>query len=185
MRDKPTRDQFRKALVRVARAEIGKRESPAGSNRVKYGVWYGLNGTPWCAMFVSWVYAQAAQQVGCENPLAGLQSPKGFARCTSTYNAAKRMRIIVDPHEPLMPGDVLIWAKSRSRLLSELTRADGHTGIVTFVHGDGMFDVVEGNTDGTFSRTGGIVQEHTHRVDDGRHGHLLAVYRPTRRIWEP
>jgi hypothetical protein len=37
--------------------QIGVSESPAGSNQVKYSDWYGMVG-PWCAMFVTWCYAQ-------------------------------------------------------------------------------------------------------------------------------
>ncbi len=30
-----------------------------GNNMTPYGKWYGLNGEPWCAMFVSWSAYQA------------------------------------------------------------------------------------------------------------------------------
>lgn len=45
--------------LEIARAEIGYTESPANSNRTKYGVWFGLNGQPWCAIFICWVMSQA------------------------------------------------------------------------------------------------------------------------------
>ena len=35
-----------KDIVDVAVGEIGYREQ--GSNRTKYGAWYGMNGAPWC-----------------------------------------------------------------------------------------------------------------------------------------
>ena len=31
-------------VLRIAAAEIGTKESPAGSNNVKYSAWYGLTG---------------------------------------------------------------------------------------------------------------------------------------------
>lgn len=40
--------------------QVGVTESPAGSNRQKYGAWYGANGVPWCAIFQSF----CAHQVG-------------------------------------------------------------------------------------------------------------------------
>ncbi len=46
-----------KDIVDVAVGEIGYREQ--GSNRTKYGAWYGMNGAPWCHMFVSWCANQA------------------------------------------------------------------------------------------------------------------------------
>jgi hypothetical protein len=32
----------------------GVKESPFGSNRQMFGQWYGMNGVPWCAIFVSY-----------------------------------------------------------------------------------------------------------------------------------
>lgn len=37
---------------------IHTKESPSGSNRVKFSLWYGIVG-PWCAMFVSWCGVEA------------------------------------------------------------------------------------------------------------------------------
>ena len=44
------------AQARLAKAvaELGVRESPANTNKQKYGEWYGANGQPWCAMFCTW-----------------------------------------------------------------------------------------------------------------------------------
>ena len=37
---------------------IGTKESPAGSNIVRFSKWYGITG-PWCAMFATWCYHAA------------------------------------------------------------------------------------------------------------------------------
>lgn len=50
-----------------ARSQSGVFESPENSNRQKYGVWYGWNGVPWCAIYISWVFYQA----GALNLLGG------------------------------------------------------------------------------------------------------------------
>lgn len=55
---KPPLTQRERAL-NLALTQIGTKESPAGSNRQKYGVWYGLNGEPWCAIFVSYCFANS------------------------------------------------------------------------------------------------------------------------------
>lgn len=179
LKDPAVRAEFRLAVAAIARGEVGEHEDPPLSNRTKYGRWFGMQ-AQWCGMFVSWVYATAAVRVGCENPLAGIQTPKGFARVTTTYPRARRWKIVLGGNEPPMLGDVVIWSKGR---LGALVGANGHTGIVTDVHGAGAsFDVTEGNTDGAFSRTGGNVMTHRHARTDGRHGHLLAIYRPTRRF---
>lgn len=52
-------------FVQTARAEIGYTETPV--NRTKYGKWYGLDGEPWCDMFVSWV----AHKAGCLEDIGG------------------------------------------------------------------------------------------------------------------
>lgn len=40
--------------VDYALSQVGYHESPYGSNLQKYGQWYGFNGVPWCAIFVSY-----------------------------------------------------------------------------------------------------------------------------------
>lgn len=45
------------AFYTTALSQLGTREFPSGSNKVKYSVWYGVIG-PWCAMFQSWVCSQ-------------------------------------------------------------------------------------------------------------------------------
>ena len=37
------------------------------NNITKYGEWYGMNGQPWCAMFVSWCAKQAGLLVSSGN----------------------------------------------------------------------------------------------------------------------
>lgn len=55
--DKPLRV---KAYLR-AKAELGIKESPPNTNKVKYTRWYGLTG-PWCAMFCTWAYVLAGSK---------------------------------------------------------------------------------------------------------------------------
>lgn len=43
-------------ILAVAETQEGYTESPAGSNRTKFGEWYGVNGQPWCAIFLSWLF---------------------------------------------------------------------------------------------------------------------------------
>lgn len=55
----PTVNEFITAAVK----EIGTKESPAGSNRVKYSLWYKLIGA-WCDMFISWLgYMTGGQSI--------------------------------------------------------------------------------------------------------------------------
>jgi hypothetical protein len=172
--DRSTREKLRTELGAVARSQLGKHEDPPGSNRTPYGEWYRLDGFPWCAMFVSWVYAQAAGNVGCENPLAGVQSLRGFAHVTSGYEQMRRRGWVLLPGERPMVGDVVCWDADAK------PGGPGHTGLVVRVHADTV-DVIEGNTNGAQSRTGGIVMMHSHDIDGPAHGRLLGYARPTRR----
>jgi hypothetical protein len=70
----------RQKIIDTASSQNGTRESPAGSNKTKYGIWYGLNGEKWCAIFVSWVYDQAS------SPLGFIETSKGYQSCQGGYN---------------------------------------------------------------------------------------------------
>ncbi len=65
-----------KKVLTIAASQLGISESPAGTNRVKYNEWYGVNGIPWCATFVSWVLDKAGL-----TELRGLQNECGSAFC--------------------------------------------------------------------------------------------------------
>lgn len=54
----PTVEQF----LKVAVAELGTVETPPGSNRTPYGAWYGMNGVPWCAIWVDWCWVRSGGQ---------------------------------------------------------------------------------------------------------------------------
>lgn len=48
---------MRNDIIGVALTQVGYREG--SNNYTKYGVWYGLSNSPWCAMFVSWCAKEA------------------------------------------------------------------------------------------------------------------------------
>ena len=128
------------ALLEIARGELGTKESPTGSNRVKYATWYGLPGQPWCVMFVMWVFAQA-----------GVALPTRTASCTLLMNAAKAAGSWVT--SDYRPGDVVIYDWG----------SDGvpdHCGIVSAVLSGGV-RAIEGNTAVGNDSDGGEVMERT------------------------
>lgn len=88
-------------LLDIAKAEIGTCEVP--TNRTKYGKWYGLNGQPWCAIFVSWCYAQA----GLAKSVAA-QNAKGFASCDAGLKWFVKKNKIV-PVGQAKPGDIVFF----------------------------------------------------------------------------
>ena len=107
-------------ILTIARQELGSTESPAGSNRTRYGKWMGLDGQPWCMSFVQWCFAQAGR------PL-----PFRTGSCNALlewYKANHPECIVTTPR----PCDVIIYNF-------------GHTGIVESVP-SGKITAIEGNT---------------------------------------
>jgi hypothetical protein len=58
---KAAQPPMRVKAYRYAKSQIGVKEYPAGSNRVKFSAWYGFTGA-WCAMFLTWCYVQAGSK---------------------------------------------------------------------------------------------------------------------------
>lgn len=129
-----------KELLEIARAELGTKESPAGSNRVKYASWYGLNGHPWCMMFVMWVFAYA-----------GVALPARTASCGAFMRAAQAAGMWVT--SGYRPGDVVIYDFPGGA-------ATDHCGIVETAT-DATVVAIEGNTALGNDSDGGKVMRRT------------------------
>lgn len=114
------------ATLDLARSQLGTVESPPNSNNVKYGVAYGLNRNPWCAMYVTWLLDQTGNRSGYR--FAAVASSLAWAR--KTRRATSEFR----------PGYVACKINSGG------TSGPGHTGIVEAVHSDGSVTCIEGNT---------------------------------------
>ena len=127
-------------IVEVARKEIGYIEQPG--NKTKYGIWFGLNGVAWCAIFVSWCYAKAGR------PLPKIGWSNGFAGCQLGYEYfTKKGKIVTDPQ----PGDIVLYDFNGDG------RRD-HTGIfVRWITESGKFEAIEGNTSLKNQTNGGSV----------------------------
>lgn len=125
------------SVLNLARSKLGTVESPPNSNNQEFGIWYGFNRQPWCAMFVSWVMAHAglADQYRFASVAAALSWARQNGRHTTSFKAG--------------------YVACR---LS--TAVIGHTGIIEAVHSDGTVTTIEGNTssdDAGDQRDGGIV----------------------------
>lgn len=120
-------------VITIAKAEVGVKEAPV--NKTKYGHWYGLDGEPWCAMFVSWCFAQAGTTALIN------QSPKGYAGCESFEAWAKAKGLTV-PVATVQAGDILLFD------FSHAGKAE-HTGIALgYNKNTHLIDTIEGNTAG-------------------------------------
>ncbi len=128
-------------ILDIAKAEIGYFETPANSNKTKYGKWFGLDGVAWCGMFVSWCYAQAGYQ------LEKIGFLKGFAGCqTAVKHFRDTKQITTDPK----PGDIVFFDWNKDG------RFD-HTGLFVSKIDEFTFHSIEGNTSLRNNSNGGNV----------------------------
>ena len=130
-------------VIKVARQAVGYIESKG--NKTKYGEWFGLNGVPWCGIFVSWCYAMGGV------PLPKIGFKRGFAGCQTAaeYFSAKKM-IVKNP----VAGDIVLYD----------WQSDGrydHTGIFLKRNENNTFAAIEGNTSTTNQSNGGSVMVRT------------------------
>lgn len=126
-------------VLTIARAQVGYREYPANSNKTKYGVWYGLDGQPWCMMFVQWCFAQAK---------AAALLPLKTASCGALMRAAQNAGVWVVGN--YRPGDVVIYDFPGGA-------ATDHCGIVDTVAANTIV-AIEGNTGAGNDANGGQVK---------------------------
>ncbi len=137
----------------IFRAEIGVRESPAGSNRTVYGERYGFNGVPWCAIFVSDCLARAG--LGAQYRFAAVASGVADSKRRGTHRTTPQV------------GD----------LCNKLyTATSGHIGIVEAVHADGTITSIEGNTSGTNDANGGMVMRRRRSLSFWNAGYIRIKY---------
>lgn len=148
-------------LIALARGELGYVEEPPGSNNTKYGAAYGLQGQPWCMIFLWWLFREAG--------LSKLfYDGQKTASCGTLLRWAKREGLTV-PVDAVQPADIAI-------LNFHGTQDTEHCGLVEAVLTTGSFSAVEGNTStgaGGSQDNGGIVARKT------RYAHqVVGVIRP-------
>lgn len=130
----PTANQF----IAKAASQIGVTEYPPNSNKVKYAEWYGMNGQPWCDMFVSW----------CADQIGALDIVGKYAYTPSHAQFFKNKGQWLDRSEKPQPGDLVFFSNSE-RIC--------HVGIVETRNGSTSITTIEGNTSAGNNANGGAV----------------------------
>lgn len=113
----------REKIMKIAASQVGYKES--GKDITKYGAWYGMNGNPWCAMFVSWCAAQAGV------PQSVIPKKSYVPDIVSFYISRGRYRTR-GSYTP-KKGDIVFFGES------------DHVGLVEGVSGNNVI-TIEGNT---------------------------------------
>ena len=121
---------YRKRFIELAYEQIGIKEGlkPNGSydNDTKFGRWYGNNGEPWCATFVSWCWYHA----GLSNDLL-----LKYQGCSTGKEWCEEQGIFKYKEEYTpTTGDIVFF----------LSAGAGHTGIVAHCDGEYIY-TIEGN----------------------------------------
>lgn len=153
-------EKGQRALAEAVR-HLGEKEQPPKSNRTPFGEWFGVNGVPWCNIFVSYCFSVGAGVTlaeGFAGKGAGVY-PKGCAYVPTT-EAWLRLAGMWLGRVPPKPGDIAIFNWDG--------REPDHIGIVEEYLGDGKFRAIEGNTSVDDKSNGGEVQRtlrHLTQVD--------------------
>lgn len=90
-------------IVAKAKSQVGTKESPAGSNKVKYNTWYygkEVSGSayPWCAAFITWLFwhveviAKAATSGTAAKPVSANTSKTSTAGKSKTTVASAGLK---------------------------------------------------------------------------------------------
>jgi len=145
-----------KALAQ-ARRFVGVVEQPPGSNRTPFGRWFGADGEPWCAIFLSYCFKVGAGIVLCGGAGGAGVSANGCAYVPTLERWLRETDQWLDGAPA--PGDIAVF------------NWDGgppdHAGIVERLLDEGRFVSIEGNS-------GGAVARREHAVADAGFGRVRA-----------
>ena len=146
-------------VLNVARSQIGFVEGPVNEN--PYGIWYGVPNASYCAMGISWCFAQ----VGLSS-LVAAQTPKGFAYCPAGLAWFQRQGLVVNKYQA-QPGDLVFFSWG--------TGVAEHVEIVEAASADGLTTIGFNTTDKNTKEAangGGCYREHRPYL------YVMAIVRP-------
>jgi CHAP domain len=146
------RGSVREAALARAKSQLGTKESPAESNNQKYGSWYGMNGVPWCAIFVTWCFEFGASDVGKDSP--SFVKGSRYSYCPYVVSDARNGNYGLKTTDDPQPGDVVVYDWGYDTVYD-------HIGIFERWSGGGNFDAIEGNTSYQSNSNGGEVMRRT------------------------
>jgi len=150
---------IRSAALKRASAELGTKESPANSNRTKYGSWYGMDGNPWCAMFTTWAYCYGADDL--KRTSKSMVKGKSYSYVPYIVSDARAKRNGLSVTSSPIAGDLVCYDWGFDGTFD-------HVGLFeAWAPGSGStFTAIEGNTSTSNNSDGGEVMRRTRRVPD-------------------
>jgi hypothetical protein len=153
IRRKPGR--YGELALAEALRHIGKKEKPMNSNRTQFGRWFGVDGVPWCAIFVSYCFQHGADYAVAKRFRGAGVYSKG---CTYVPTVEAWLRVTGQwrGRTTPRPGDIAIFNWDGG--------VPDHIGIVESYLGGGKFSCIEGNTSFGNNSNGGQVMRRTRYV---------------------
>jgi hypothetical protein len=153
-------------LASLARAEqfIGVTEYPYGSNEQQFGAWYGANGEPWCAIFVTYCFETNALR---PSPSFLRGSRWAFVPyfVTAAVNGQYGLSITKNPQ----PGDAVAYDWT----------GGGYDHMGIFKGGDSFeWEAIEGNTSPASNSNGGEVMLRTRKIADAAAVTFIRIAEP-------
>lgn len=133
-------------IIKKAISQIGVKENPINSNKVKYNTeYYGRivsgGAYPWCCAFVWWVF----KECGASKLFYGGKKT-AYCPTVETYYKKQKQWYTTNPKV----GDLVLFDFSGKGIA-------GHIGILEKINADGTYQVIEGNTSTTSNDNGGCV----------------------------
>lgn len=138
----------REKALKLALTQVGVTEHPDDSNLTKYGEWYGFNGVPWCAIFVSWAFSHVGRSMH-------------YAYCPYILADALANRNGLSLTAHPVKGDLVLYDWDRDKV-------PDHVEILHTPPQNGTLVAVGGNTSLTDQSNGGQVMVRTRGVQDVR-----------------
>ena len=147
-------------ILEIARSQLGIKENPPNSNRVKFNTaYYGqeVSGSayPWCCAFVWWVF----QEAGASRLFYG---GKKTASCSTLLGFHKAQAV----RENYLPGDIIFFNFDGKKNTQ-------HVGICEAWDGQ-YITTIDGNTAPTNEANGGAVMRRRRPKK-----YIVGAYRPT------
>ena len=127
-------------ILNLARGELGVKEFPAGSNKVKYNTAYGGSAKAWCCVFVWWLFREA--------DASGLfygGKKTAYAPTLLSYHRKAR-QFVADDYEP---GDVIFFDFNGNGTADHVGLCEGWDGA--------HITTIDGNTGEGNEANGGMV----------------------------
>lgn len=125
-----------KRALRAAVADLGVKESPAGSNLQRYGKHWGENGVPWCGLAVAYWLQQGGHTIS-----KSLAQKLGYVPTIVNLATQKSGRLSLIYRSRVQPGDIVTYEFDGDN-------TPDHTGLFEkwINKSEGTFYAIEGNT---------------------------------------